>query len=116
MTGESKLMVYLLMTEVVAVVIYFGLKHFREYRIFQKWQQEQEILNNPPSVLNRRLQEKDEIIRGLLKKIHSLETEVQRLSKRNVLLANEARYDATALTMPLDRVPNPGRFAHLRRP
>jgi hypothetical protein len=116
MSEAQQLVIFELVIIAVGASGWMIMREIKEYLLFRKWNKEQEVLRNPPSVLNQRLKEKQEIIQGLLKKIHSLETEVQRLGKRCVLLANEARYEPNALTVPLDRVPNPGRWAHLKKP
>lgn len=113
MDGAQQLVIVELVILAVGVSGYMIMKEFKAWWAYKGWQSQQEKLKNPPRVLRDKLAKQETFIRTLVAENRDKDIEIRRLTKRNVLLTNEMRYDPKALTMPLDRMPNPGRWAHL---
>lgn len=97
----------------VAVSGWMIVKEFKSWWAFRQWSAQQEKLKNPPRVLRDKIKKLEALVQQLVSENRDKDVEIRRLTKRNVLLSNEARYQPEALTMPLDRMPRPGRWAHL---
>lgn len=115
MDGAQQLVIVELVIVAVGVSGWMIIKEFKAWWAFKGWQKREEQLKNPPRVLRDRIKKLDADLRMVLGENRDKDIEIRRLTKRNVQLTNELRYDPKALTMPLDRMPNPGRWAHLSK-